>query len=44
MAKLAELKKRQGELAQAEGTVAELVARVKKATEMYQVLVGKLGK
>ena len=44
LAKLADLKKRQGELAQAEGTVAELVAGVKKATEVYRVLVGKLGK
>jgi len=42
--KLAHLKKRQWELANAEGTERELAMSVKKATEAHRVLAGKLSK
>jgi DNA repair protein RecN (Recombination protein N) len=42
--KFSELKKRQWELANAEGTEKELALAVKKAGEKHRLLVGKLGK
>lgn len=44
LGKLADLKKRQWELANAEGTERELAVAVKKAVEAHRVLAGKLSK
>ena len=44
LAKLSELKKRQWELANAEGTEKELAAATKKAIEAHRLLAGKLSK
>ena len=44
LGKLADLKKRQWELANAEGTERELAVAVKKAVEVHRVLAGKLSK